>query len=128
MTAARQRRPVVLLRPVPGDSVIHRLWAGTKLIVVFAISMLLSFYPGWIAIGLMAVLVVLAIWLARIPRGVLPSVPRWLYPGVMEADSPERCNRHGGRRPATHDFTGCRKKAVGDPPSRTMTILSAPMG
>ena len=79
MTAARQRRPVVLLRPVPGDSVIHRLWAGTKLIVVFAISLLLSFYPGWIAIGLMAVLVVLAIWLARIPRGVLPSVPRWLW-------------------------------------------------
>ena len=79
MTAARQRRPVVLLRPVPGDSVIHRLWAGTKLIVVFAISMLLSFYPGWIAIGLMAALVVLAIWLARIPRGVLPSVPRWLW-------------------------------------------------
>ncbi len=79
MTAARQRRPVVLLRPVPGDSVIHRLWAGTKLIVVFAISMLLSFYPGWIAIGLMAVLVVVAIRLARIPRGVLPSVPRWLW-------------------------------------------------
>ncbi len=79
MTAARQRRPVVLLRPVPGDSVIHRLWAGTKLIVVFAISMLLSFYPGWIAIGLMALLVVVAIRLARIPRGVLPSVPRWLW-------------------------------------------------
>jgi energy-coupling factor transport system permease protein len=79
MSATRQRRPVVLLRPVPGDSVIHRLWAGTILIVVFAISMLLSFYPGWIAIGLMAALVVLAIRLARIPRGVLPSVPRWLW-------------------------------------------------
>ena len=79
MSATRQRRPVVLLRPVPGDSVIHRLWAGTKLIVVFAISMLLSFYPGWVAIGLMSLLVVVAIRLARIPRGVLPSVPRWLW-------------------------------------------------
>jgi energy-coupling factor transport system permease protein len=79
MSATRQRRPVVLLRPVPGDSVIHRLWAGTKLIVVFVISMLLSFYPGWVAIGLMALLVVVAIRLARIPRGVLPSVPRWLW-------------------------------------------------
>lgn len=79
MTATSQRKPVVLLRPVPGDSVIHRLWAGTKLIVVFAISMLLSFYPGWIAIGLMALLLVVAIRLARIPRGVLPTVPRWLW-------------------------------------------------
>lgn len=79
MTAARQRRPVVLLRPVPGTSFIHELWAGTKIIVVFAISLLLSFYPGWIAIGLMAVLVVVAIRLAHIPRGVLPSIPRWLW-------------------------------------------------
>ncbi len=31
--ATKQRGPVVLLRPVPGDTVIHRLWAGTKLIV-----------------------------------------------------------------------------------------------
>ena len=61
MSASRQRRPVVLLRPVPGTSVIHELWAGTKIIVVFAISMLLSFYPGWIAIGLMALLVVVTL-------------------------------------------------------------------
>ncbi len=79
MTAARQRRPVVLLRPVPGTSVIHQLWAGTKIIVVFAISLLLSFYPGWIAIGSMALLVVVAMRLAHIPRGVLPSIPRWLW-------------------------------------------------
>jgi len=77
MTA--QRRPVVLLRPVPGTSVIHRLWAGTKLIVVFVVSLLLSFYPGWIAIGLMALLVIVALRLARIPRGVVPSLPRWLW-------------------------------------------------
>lgn len=79
MSAARQRRPVVLLRPVPGTSVIHELWAGTKLIAVFVISLLLAFYPGWFAIGLMAALVVLVIRLAHIPRGVLPSVPRWLW-------------------------------------------------
>jgi energy-coupling factor transport system permease protein len=76
---SRQRRAVVLLRPVPGTSVIHELWAGTKLIVVFAASLLLSFYPGWIAIGLMTLLVVVAIRLARIPRGTLPSIPRWLW-------------------------------------------------
>ena len=50
----RPPRPVVLLRPVPGRSPIHELWAGTKLIVVFGISVLLTFYPGWAAIGLLA--------------------------------------------------------------------------
>ena len=79
MSAARQRRPVVLLRPIPGTSVIHELWAGTKLIAVFVISLLLAFYPGWIAIGLSALLVAVAVRLARIPRGALPSVPRWLW-------------------------------------------------
>ncbi|WP_343600467.1 energy-coupling factor transporter transmembrane protein EcfT [Mycobacterium sp.] len=72
-------RPVVLLRPVPGSSVVHDLWAGTKLLVVLAVSVLLTFYPGWFAIGLVAVLVLVAARLAHIPRGVLPSVPHWLW-------------------------------------------------
>ena len=72
-------RPVVLLRPVPGDSAMHRLWAGTKLIVVFGISVLLTFYPGWATIGAVALLVFGAARIARIPRGALPSVPRWLW-------------------------------------------------
>jgi energy-coupling factor transport system permease protein len=79
-TATRkQRKPVVLLRPVPGHSVIHDLWAGTKLIVAAGIGVLLTFYPGWVPIGFVAVLVLLAARLARIPRGVVPSVPRWLW-------------------------------------------------
>jgi len=72
-------RPVVLLRPVPGDTVVHRLWAGTKLIIVFAISVLLTFYPGWVPIGAVALLVFTAAGIARIPRGALPSMPRWLW-------------------------------------------------
>ena len=60
-TGRRRRRAVVLLRPIPGTSVIHELWAGTKLIVVFTLSLLLAFYPGWIAIGLAALLVVVAL-------------------------------------------------------------------
>jgi energy-coupling factor transport system permease protein len=72
-------RAVVLLRPVPGTSAVHDLWAGTKLLVVFGVSVLLTFYPGWIAIGLVAALVLTAARIARIPRGALPSVPRWLW-------------------------------------------------
>jgi energy-coupling factor transport system permease protein len=70
---------VVLLRPVPGDSAVHELWAGTKLLAVFGISVLLTFYPGWITIGLVAALVLTAARIAHIPRGALPSVPRWLW-------------------------------------------------
>ena len=75
----RPTRPVVLLRPVPGPSAVHDLWAGTKLLVVAGISVLLTFYPGWIAIGLVAALVLTAARIAHIPRGALPSVPRWLW-------------------------------------------------
>ncbi|HPX38282.1 MAG TPA: energy-coupling factor transporter transmembrane protein EcfT [Mycobacterium sp.] len=76
---SRQARPVVLLRPVPGDTVIHRLWAGTKILVVFGFSLLMSFYPGWAVIGLTGLLVIVAARLARIPRGALPTIPRWLW-------------------------------------------------
>jgi len=75
----RPNRPVMLLRPVPQGSVVHEMWAGTKLIVVFAISVLLTFYPGWVAIGLVAALVLASGRIAHIPRGALPSVSRWLW-------------------------------------------------
>lgn len=78
-TASKQRAPVVLLRPVPGDTVIHRLWAGTKLIAVAGIGVLLTFYPGWVPIGLVAALILTAARLAHISRGALPSIPRWLW-------------------------------------------------
>lgn len=75
----RPSRPVVLLVPVPGRSTIHDLWAGTKFLVVFGISVLLTFYPGWVTIGSVGALVLAAARIARIPRGALPSMPRWLW-------------------------------------------------
>ena len=74
-----QGRPVVLLRPVPGSSAVHELWAGTKLLAVFGISVLLTFYPGWVPIIMVALLVRIAARVAHIPRGAVPSVPRWLW-------------------------------------------------
>jgi energy-coupling factor transport system permease protein len=73
------RKPVVLLRPVPGRTVIHDLWAGTKLIVVAGIGVLLTFYPGWVPIAAVAGLVLATARLARIPRGAVPSIPHWLW-------------------------------------------------
>nr|WP_253869977.1 energy-coupling factor transporter transmembrane protein EcfT [Mycobacterium sp. 1164966.3] len=77
--ARRSPRPVVLLRPVPGRSRVHELWAGTKLLAALGISAFLTVNPGWLAIGLMAALVLAGVWVAGIPRGALPSVPRWLW-------------------------------------------------
>ncbi|HEU4361775.1 MAG TPA: energy-coupling factor transporter transmembrane protein EcfT [Mycobacterium sp.] len=77
--ARRPPRPMVLLRPVPGRSAIHELWAGTKLIVVFGFSVLLTLDPGWVALGLTAASGLAAARVARIPRGVLPTVPRGLW-------------------------------------------------
>ena len=72
-------RPLVLMRPVPGGSVIHDLWAGTKLLAALALSIMLANYPDWGPIGLTAALVLAGAWLAHIPLGVLPSVPRWAW-------------------------------------------------
>ena len=78
-SARKSTRSVVLLRPVPGNSAVHELWAGTKLLAVGAISVLLTFFPGWITIGLVAALVLTAARIAHIPRGALPNVPHWLW-------------------------------------------------
>jgi energy-coupling factor transport system permease protein len=75
----RTSRPVVLLVPVPGNSPIHELWAGTKLLVVCGFSVLLWFSPGWVTIGLGWMLVLAAALIARIPRGALPSRPRRMW-------------------------------------------------
>lgn len=79
MSSRRQSRPVVLLRPVPGTSLIHELWAGTKLIVVLGFSALLAFYPDWVPLALVTILIAIAVRLARIPRGTVPSIPSWLW-------------------------------------------------
>lgn len=75
----RPSRPVVLLVPVPGNTAMHKLWAGTKILVVVGTAVLLTFYPGWVTIGLLGGLTVAAVRLAHIPRGALPTMPRWLW-------------------------------------------------
>jgi energy-coupling factor transport system permease protein len=39
----------------------------------------LTFFPGWLPIGLVAALIGVSASLARIPRGALPSIPTWLW-------------------------------------------------
>ncbi|MFD4441066.1 energy-coupling factor transporter transmembrane component T family protein [Nocardia sp. NPDC058519] len=69
----------VLLREVPGDSVVHRLWAGTKMIAVFGISLLLMFLPSWPVLGVITAFLVLIWVLARLPLGAIPRLPWWFW-------------------------------------------------
>jgi energy-coupling factor transporter transmembrane protein EcfT len=76
----KRRQPaVVFLRQVPGTSPVHRMWAGTKLLVVAGVSLTLSFLPTWPSIGLGAALGVGAAAVARIPPTAVPRFPRTIY-------------------------------------------------
>lgn len=70
-------RDVHVFRYVAVDSPVHRLWAGTKLLAVAGAGVALSLRPEWPAIALVGALVFAAALVARLPRGVLPRVPRW---------------------------------------------------
>jgi energy-coupling factor transport system permease protein len=67
-----------LLRPIPGATPIHRLWAGTKLAAVIGFGIALSINPRWPAIGIVAAVVLASIFVARIPGGAWPRLPRIL--------------------------------------------------
>jgi energy-coupling factor transport system permease protein len=80
-TRDSERRPprIILLREIPGDTPIHRLWAGTKLVSVAGLSVVLSYYPSWGSIGLATCLLLTAWLIARIPTGALPRPPMWFW-------------------------------------------------
>ncbi|WP_280361413.1 energy-coupling factor transporter transmembrane protein EcfT [Nocardia wallacei] len=69
----------VLLRQVPVDSPVHRMWAGTKMIAAFLISMLLMVLPSWPVIGMTVLFLVVVGLVARLPLGTLPRLPWWFW-------------------------------------------------
>ncbi|MGH9115611.1 MAG: CbiQ family ECF transporter T component [Acidimicrobiales bacterium] len=79
--AERDRRPprLTLLREIQVDSPVHRLWAGTKLVAVAGLSVVLSYFPSWGALGLVFCLLLATTLIAHIPRGAWPRVPAWFW-------------------------------------------------
>jgi len=68
-----------VLRYVPGSSAVHRIWAGTKLIWFAALSVGLLLWPTWKAVGVGASMLLGAFLVAKLPRGVAPRLPRWIF-------------------------------------------------
>jgi energy-coupling factor transporter transmembrane protein EcfT len=79
--AARKRREpeLTFLRLVPGDSPVHRLWPGTKLIVAAELALIASIAPSWLTLGVLAIVVTIGLLVAQIPLGAFPRLPRFLY-------------------------------------------------
>jgi energy-coupling factor transporter transmembrane protein EcfT len=74
------RQPeLTFLRLVPGDTPVHRLWAGTKLLVATELMLAATFAPTWLTLGVIAGLVLLALLVGRIPLGAFPRLPFFFY-------------------------------------------------
>ncbi len=69
---------MVLLREVPVQSPVHRLWAGTKMIAVFLISLIVLFEPSWPVLGLVVAFLIAVGAVAHLPPGTLPRLP-WQF-------------------------------------------------
>jgi energy-coupling factor transporter transmembrane protein EcfT len=71
------------LRLVPGNTFVHRLWAGTKLVVAAELALIVSISPSWAMIGIAAGVVLLGLVLGRIPLGAFPRLPRWFFYALL---------------------------------------------
>jgi energy-coupling factor transporter transmembrane protein EcfT len=81
-TRTRRDTELRFLRYLPGNTVVHRLWAGTKIVAVGAVSLALSLRPTWRALAIVGAVVVVTLAAARIPRGATPRIPSWII-GVL---------------------------------------------
>ncbi|MGV9746760.1 energy-coupling factor transporter transmembrane component T family protein [Rhodococcus zopfii] len=81
-TTRAPRRPLILLRPVPRETPVHRLWAGTKLLAATALAVTAAFVPTWRSLLVLGVVLATTIVVARIPRGAVPTVPWWVFASV----------------------------------------------
>jgi energy-coupling factor transporter transmembrane protein EcfT len=79
---ATKQREVNLFRYVPSNSPAHRMWAGTKIVCLAVLSFTLFAKPTWPSIAIVAGVTLLYIAAARLPRGVVANLPRWIFIGL----------------------------------------------
>lgn len=69
----------LLLRTLPRRTPLHRMWAGTKVLVLLIITVTCLALPGWGAVAALTVVLVTAAAVARVPRSVVPVPPFWFW-------------------------------------------------
>ena len=79
----RRETELHLLRLVPGDTAMHRLWAGTKLVSLAILSITVTIHPTWPTLAVVAALIAAGVLTARIPRGAVPRLPTWFILFVL---------------------------------------------
>jgi energy-coupling factor transporter transmembrane protein EcfT len=80
---ARRQAELTFLRLVPRDSVVHHLWAGTKLLVAALLALMVSISPTWPMLAVAAGVVLFGLLCGRIPLGAFPRLPRWFYNALL---------------------------------------------
>jgi len=75
----RRKPELIILRLLPGSSPLHRLWAGTKLLVVTLLAVLVAVQPTWSTLLALTVVVGVGLVVARVPLGAFPRLPRWFW-------------------------------------------------
>lgn len=76
---ARRRPELIILRLLPGRSPLHRLWAGTKLLIVMVLAVLVAVQPTWTTLLALTVVIGAGLVVARVPLGAFPRLPRWFW-------------------------------------------------
>jgi energy-coupling factor transport system permease protein len=67
------------LRHVPGNSPVHRMWAGTKLLVVGGIGIAVVAEPSWPSQAVAAGVLAAALLACRVPLTAVPRPPIWFF-------------------------------------------------
>lgn len=76
----RRRAPEIhVLRLLPRPSPMQRLWAGTKMIGVVVLAVMMAVRPTWPTLGVAAFVVAVGVIVARVPAGAVPRLPRWVW-------------------------------------------------
>ncbi|MGB3303515.1 energy-coupling factor transporter transmembrane component T family protein [Gordonia sp. (in: high G+C Gram-positive bacteria)] len=70
---------IPMLREIPGDSPVHRLWAGSKLLIILALGLMTWVLPSWPGLGFVAICLIIFVVVAKIPLGALPRPPWWFW-------------------------------------------------
>ena len=73
------------LRHVPGNSPVHRMWAGTKLLVVAGIGIAVVAQPSWVAQAVAGAVLLAALLACRVSLTAVPRPPLWFFYAIAFA-------------------------------------------